>query len=125
MVPMGRQLTLTDTLCAQLGEAAPPITSCDWEIGRLVLAPEHRSDVNALGRCLYLALSHSCAHTQVDNYYASCTHVLGRLYRRFEFKAFARDVPLPGSGKSYTLIRGVPAQIAAALEAKLRSQPTQ
>lgn len=119
MVPMGRQLTLTEALCAQLGDAAPVLSPADWEIGRLVLAPEHRSDVNALGRCLYLALSHSCAHTRVDHFYAACTHVLSRLYRRFEFAAFARDLPLAGTGKTYTLIRGNPAQIARALEGKL------
>ena len=119
MVPMGRQLTLTETLCAQLGDAAPKLDSVDWEIGRLVLAPEHRSDVNALGRCLYLALTYSCAHTRVAHYYAACTHVLSRLYRRFEFLAIAREVPLPGTGKAYTLIRGNPAQIAQALEGKL------
>lgn len=119
MVPMGRQLTLTETLCEQLGDAAPALSPADWEIGRLVLAPEHRSDVNALGRCLYLALNYSCAHTRVDNFYAACTHVLSRLYRRFEFAAFARDVPLAGTEKAYTLIRGNPAQIAQALECKL------
>jgi N-acyl-L-homoserine lactone synthetase len=119
MVPMGRQLTLTETLCGQLGDAAPALSPADWEIGRLVLAPEHRSDVNALGRCLYLALTYSCAHTRVDHYYASCTHVLSRLYRRFEFMAIARDVPLAGTEKVYTLIRGNPSQIAHALEGKL------
>ena len=119
MVPMGRQLTLTESLCTQLGEAAPALSPVDWEIGRLVLAPEHRSDVNALGHCLHLALKYSCAHTRVDHFYAACTHVLSRLYRRFEFMAFARDVPLPGTGKAYTLIRGNPRDIANALEGKL------
>ncbi|WP_233259429.1 N-acetyltransferase [Ramlibacter sp. WS9] len=119
MVPMGHGLTLTEALCAQLGDAAPALSPVDWEIGRLVLAPEHRADVNALGHCLHLALTYSCARTRVDHYYAACTHVLSRLYRRFEFAAFARDVPLAGTGKAYTLIRGKPAQIAQALEGKL------
>lgn len=119
MVPMGHQLTLTETLCAQLGAAAPALSPVDWEIGRLVLAPEHRSDVHALGHCLYLALAYSCAHTRVEHFYAACTHVLSRLYRRFEFAAFARDVPLAGTEKVYTLIRGVPSEIAHALEGKL------
>jgi hypothetical protein len=125
MVPMGRRLTLTETLCDQLADAAPALSTHDWEIGRLVLAPEHRSDVNALGHCLYLALTYSCAHTRVDNYYAACTHVLSRLYRRFEFAAFARDVPLPGTGKSYTLIRGIPAEISQALEVKFAASRPQ
>lgn len=119
MVPMGRQLTLTETLCRQMGDGAPSLSAADWEIGRLVLAPDHRSDVNALRRCLYLALTYSCDHARVDHFYAACTHVLSRLYRRFEFMAIARDVPLAGTDKSYTLIRGNPAQISQALEGKL------
>lgn len=87
----------------------------DWEVGRLVLAPEYRSDVDALRHCLMLALDYACSHTRVDNLYATCTHVLGRLYRRFGFSVFAREVPLPGTGKAYTLIRGSSAQVAAAL----------
>ena len=119
MVPMGHQLTLTETLCREIGDTAPALSHNDWEIGRLVLAPERRSDVHALRRCLYLALTYSCAHTRVDHFYAACTHVLSRLYRRFEFMAFARDVPLAGTGKTYTLIRGIPAQISQTLEGKL------
>lgn len=112
---MGHQLTLTDTLLGQLGPHAPVLEPGDWEVGRLVLAPEHRSDVNALRHCLSLALNYSCSHTRINNLYASCTHILGRLYRRFAFTAFARDVPLPGAEKSYTLIRGSSHQVARAL----------
>lgn len=112
---MGHQLTLTDSLLDQLGSAAPPLEVGDWEVGRLVLAPEHRSDVNALRHCLSLALNYACSHTRINNLYASCTHVLGRLYRRFAFSAFAKDVPLPGADKSYTLIRGDSHAVARAL----------
>jgi hypothetical protein len=112
---MGYQLTLTETLLQQLGPGAPPVTPRDWEVGRLVLAPEHRSDVEALRHCLSLAIAYGCAHTQIGHLYASCTHVLSRLYRRFAFAAFARDVPLPGADKSYTLIRGGAPEVARAL----------
>jgi hypothetical protein len=41
--------------------------------------------------------------------------VLSRLYRRFGFAAFARDVPLPGTGKSYTMISGAAPEVSRAL----------
>jgi hypothetical protein len=112
---MGHQLTLTETLLQQLGPSAPGAVAGDWEVGRLVLAPEHRSDVDALRRCLSLALAYACDHTRVGHLYASCTHVLSRLYRRFAFASFARDVPLPGSEKVYTLIRGSASEVSQAL----------
>lgn len=80
-----------------------------------MLAPEYRSDVDALRHCLMLALDYACAHARVDRLFATCTHVLSRLYRRFGFSVFARDVPLPGTPKVYTLIRGASREIAAAL----------
>jgi predicted GNAT family N-acyltransferase len=115
IVPLGHELTLTEKLLPQLGADAPEFARTDWEVGRLVLAPEHRSDVDALRHCLLLALDYACKHTRVDNLYATCTHVLSRLYRRFGFTAFARDVPLPGTEKTYTLIRGASGVVSAAL----------
>jgi hypothetical protein len=84
-------------------------------VGRLVLAPEYRSDVDALRHCLLLALDYACRHARVDGLFATCTHVLSRLYRRFGFAMFARDVPLPGTEKAYTLIRGASRDVAGAL----------
>ncbi len=112
---MGHELTLTDKLLGQLGSEGPALEPGDWEVGRLVLAPEHRSDINALRHCLSLALDYACTHTRINNLYASCTHVLGRLYRRFAFSAFAKDVALPGLEKSYTLIRGTSHAVSQAL----------
>ncbi|MDB5870960.1 MAG: hypothetical protein JWQ07_402 [Ramlibacter sp.] len=125
IVPLGHQLTLTDTLLQQLGASAPRLVAGDWEVGRLVLAPEHRSDVDALRQCLSLALTYACTHARVANLYASCTHVLSRLYRRFAFTAFARDVPLPGSEKVYTLICGSAPQVSKALSGSAVAVPQQ
>ncbi|MEP6824150.1 MAG: N-acetyltransferase [Ramlibacter sp.] len=115
---MGYQLTLTELLLQQLGHSEPMLGNGNWEVGRLVLAPEFRSDVDALRHCLFLALDYSCNYTQVGNLYASCTHVLSRLYRRFGFQAFARDVPLPGTQKTYALIHGGSRQVLAALSGR-------
>jgi len=112
---MGYGLTLTDTLLEQLGSHAPDLAAGDWEVGRLVLAPEYRSDVNALRYCLHLTLEYIRKHDRVDRLFASCTPVLSRLYRRFAFNALARDVPLSGTSKSYTLISGNSQGVARAL----------
>lgn len=114
-MPLGYQLTLAETLLEQLGEAAPPLAAGDWEVGRLVLAPDYRSDVDALRHCLYLALQYACTHARVDRLFAACTHVLSRLYRRFAFFPIAKDVPLPGTAKLYTLISGCSAEVDRAL----------
>ena len=115
IVPMGYRLTLTESLLTQLDPAAPVPADGDWEVGRLVLAPEYRTDVDALRHCLFLALSYASSHATVRCLHASCTHVLARLYRRFGFQAVARDVPLAGSGKTYTLIQGETPPVLKAL----------
>jgi N-acyl-L-homoserine lactone synthetase len=106
IVPMGYELTLADTLFAQLGEAVPPPGPHAWEVGRLVLAHECRSDVDALRRCLFLSLDYARRQARVETLYAACTHVLGRLYRRFGFSPIASGVQLAGTDKIYTLIQG-------------------
>ena len=119
---MGYGLTLTDTLLEQLGPQAPAVEAGDWEVGRLVLAPEYRSDVNALRHCLHLALDYARTHAPVDRLFAACNPVLSRLYRRFAFTAFAREVPLSGTPKSYTLISGSSQVVARALAGETATQ---
>lgn len=112
---MDRGLTLTEALLGQTGTTEIPAREGGWEVGRLVLAEAYRSDPDALKRCLFLALSYLCAHTPAENLYASCSHVLSRLYRRFGFTAFAKDVLLHGTQKSYTLIHGRAPEVLDAL----------
>jgi len=114
-VPLGYGLTLTEQLLPQARIATPSIHDCEWEVGRLVLAPEYRSDVNALRHCMGLALEYAFNHARVDGLWAACSHPLSRLYRRFGFTPQARDVPLPGTEKVYTLIRGGARDLAVAL----------
>jgi predicted GNAT family N-acyltransferase len=115
VVPMGRGLTLTETLLGQPGSPQVLLGNGSWEVGRLVLAPEYRSDPDALKRCLFLSLSYLCRHTEAQDLFASCSHVLSRLYRRFGFSAFTKDVVLAGTEKSYTLIQGYAPQVLKAL----------
>lgn len=124
IVPLGYQLTLTETLLPHAGGDLPPIGPGDWEVGRLVLAPDYRADVDALRHCLKMALEFGCTVGRVDHLFATCTHVLSRLYRRFGFDVVARDVPLPGTSKIYTLIRGDASAVSAGLSVRA-SAPTQ
>jgi N-acyl-L-homoserine lactone synthetase len=119
VVPMGLGLTLTDTLLAQVPGHTVPGNGGAWEVGRLALAPEYRSDPAALKRCLFLALDYLCGQADATHLYASCSHVLSRLYRRFGFSPFATEVPLAGTEKTYTLIYGnAPAVLRALAPAK-------
>ena len=49
---------------------------------------------------------HLYENTNIQDFFASCTHVLSRLYRRFGFSIIKKDVLLPRTEKNYTLIRG-------------------
>lgn len=112
---MGLGLTLTEALLPQVvGEKAQPLPA-SWEVGRLVLGQEHRADVDALRRCLFLALDYLSRNAHAENLYASCSHVLSRLYRRFGFAALAKEVLLSGTDKSYTLIHGYAVHVLGAL----------
>lgn len=106
IVPIGYGLTLTEALLEHSPGLAHMEAAGCWEVGRLVLAPEYRTDVGTLRHCLFLALCHATRTAQITRLYAACTHVLSRLYRRFGFTAFAREVPLKGTDKIYTMIRG-------------------
>lgn len=115
IVPIGNKLTLVEKLLMQANLFEHTEQAHNWEVGRLVLNPEYRSDVDTLRHCLYLALNYATKNAKIDNLYATCTHVLSRLYRRFGFREFARDVALSGSGRVYTLIRGPSSEVLHAL----------
>jgi predicted GNAT family N-acyltransferase len=120
---MGLGLTLTETLLPEVGDTAPRVAPGDWEVGRLVVAPEYRADVEALRYCLHLALEYTRRETEVQRLFATCTHVLSRLYRRFAFTSFARDVPLRGTSKTYTMISGAFDDVGSALAGQPAAAP--
>lgn len=76
-----------------------------WEVGRLVLAPQYRSGPEALKRCLFLALLYLVRNTNIENLFATCSPVLGRLYRRFGFSVLVKNA-CEGAGETYSLIHG-------------------
>jgi hypothetical protein len=84
-----------------------------WEVGRLVLAPEDRSGAEALNRCLLLTFLYLIESTNIENGFAMCNPVLGRLYRRFGFSMLLKQA-WEGPTGSFSLIHGsVPAVLRA------------
>lgn len=121
-VPMTYELTLTETL--QKGvDIDPSLLEDSWEIGRLVLDPAFRHGQDLLKKCSLLALGFICENANARNFHASCSHVLSRLYRRFGFTALARDVPLAGTEKTYTLIHAALADVSRALTGSEAARP--
>lgn len=116
-VPIGYGLTLTENLMKTI--AREGLDRCDqgWEMGRLVLAPSFRGEIDVLRHCLYQALSHLNNQAEVGQLFAACTPVLARLYRRFGFGVLERDVALAGTTKTYSLIAGPFSTVLQALSA--------
>jgi hypothetical protein len=76
-----------------------------WEVGRLVLAPQYRSGPESLKRCLFLALIYLVRNTDIANLFATCSPILGRLYRRFGFSVLVKNA-CEGNAETYSLIHG-------------------
>ncbi len=113
---MRYNLTLTEQLLRPLVSSDETHWQHSWEVGRLVLAQEYRSGQDLLKRCLFLTLHHLCKNAEVNHLYASCSHVLSRLYRRFGFTVVEKNVLLQETEKTYTLIHGHPPLVLAALK---------
>jgi hypothetical protein len=108
-------LTLAEKLLRQVIPEPGGMLDDSWEMGRLVISPEFRSGQEALRRCLLLSLSFLHDRAPVANLHATCTAALARLYRRTGFDVVARDVPLLGTPKTYTLIHGPFSRVMASL----------
>lgn len=119
---MGRGLAPCEELVARAG--LPPEMHTDgWEVGRLVVAPEYRSNAEVLKTCLMLTFIDFLEVTKRANAYATCTPVLGRLYRRFGFQVVAREAVLK-DGEPYSLIHGTVESVRQAILAA-RAEPQQ
>jgi hypothetical protein len=114
-VPIGHGLTLVEKLRSHLGMPSGDSYLGGWEMGRLVISPEYRGGPESLKGFLYLSLSFLNRISPVGNLHAACTPALARLYRRFGLAMIARDVPLPGTDKTYTLIHGAYERVISAL----------
>lgn len=112
-VPMGLGLAPCEALLGRQPELSMDDYEDSWEVGRLVLAPRYRSAPEALKRCLFLTFMCLAKETSSMNFFASCTPLLSRLYRRFGFSVLVKDA-CSGPSDSYSLIHGrMPAVLMA------------
>jgi hypothetical protein len=105
-VPLGHGLTLLEELREQAGIDPGGTYHNGWEMGRLIISPSYRGGRDSLRAFLYLSLTFLEQLRPVDHLHATCTPALARLYRAFGFENVARDVPLLGTDKTYTVIHG-------------------
>jgi hypothetical protein len=79
-----------------------------------VLAPEYRSNAEILKTCLLLTFMQFLDVTERANAFATCTPVLGRLYRRFGFTVVQKDA-CRIDGEPYSLIHGTVESVREAI----------
>ena len=111
---MGIGLSPCEAILRRLPDFSIDEHENSWEVGRLVLAPQYRSEPEALKRCLFLTFMSLARDTSSMNFFASCTPLLSRLYRRFGFSVLARDA-CSGPSDSYWVIHGNMAGVLHAL----------
>jgi len=118
-IPGGHGLTLTERWWADLAAGSELLEPNNWEVGRLVMAPEHRRG-DLLPRCMAMSMMELLEHVDVEHFHASCHLLMARLYRRFGFTTHARKLT-PG-GKEAALIHGRVAEVARALKVPLQQE---
>lgn len=114
-LPMNEGVAPCDQLVRRY-DVAEELLSSSWEVGRLVLAPQYRSNPDSLKRFLLLTLMDLLEEAPVDNLFASCTPVLSRLYRRFGFSVLVKEACQDAQG-TYSLIHGHVPDVLRALAA--------
>lgn len=116
-IPGGHGVTLTERWWAELAMGTEVLEPNNWEVGRLVMAPEHRR-ADLLPRCMAMSLIELLDHVEVEHFHASCHLLMARLYRRFGFTTHARK--FTPSGEEAALIHGRVADVARALKVPLQ-----
>lgn len=110
-IPSGQGLTLTERFWSDLVRDPAILGPDSWEVGRLVMAPEHRR-ADLLTPLLRLALKELALHQEVVHMHGSCLMRMTRLYRRFGFQIHALrqhagldialvDAPLAASARAF------------------------
>jgi predicted GNAT family N-acyltransferase len=105
LIPIGQGLAPCESIVARHPELPAELFDGGWEVGRLVLDPEFRSQPDVLKNCFFLTLMRFIEETPVANFFATCNPLLSRLYRRFGFSVLVKDA-CQREGESYSLIHG-------------------
>lgn len=116
LVPLGFGLAPCEAIVARHPQLPPEILEGGWEVGRLVLDPEFRSQPDILKNCFCLTLMRFIEETPTANFLATCNPLLSRLYRRFGFSVIIKDACESG-GETYSLIHGNVASVRMAVAA--------
>ena len=87
-IPSGHGLTLTERFWSDLVTNPAILGRNSWEVGRLVMAPEHRR-ADLLTPLLRLSLMELMRREPVEHMHGSCVMRMTRLYRRFGFQIHA------------------------------------
>ena len=114
LIPMDRGLAPCEAILERQSLLPASYYEASWEVGRLVLAPQYRSSPEALKRCLFLTLLYLVRTKDIQNLFATCNPVLGRLYRRFGFPGMMKDA-CEGTAEPFSLIHGVVPTVLRAL----------
>ena len=114
LIPMDRGLAPCEAVLQRQSLLPGHYYQGSWEVGRLVLAPQYRAGPEALKRCLFLALQYLVRNTDIENLFATCNPVLGRLYRRFGFSVLVKGA-CEGADETYSLIHGTVPTVLRAL----------
>lgn len=114
-IPTGHGVTLTERFWPDLITEPEILDVASWEVGRLVMAPEHRR-ADLLPQCMASSLVELLGQVDVRHMHASCLMAMTRLYRRFGFTVHAQRSK---AGKDCALIHGSVARVAAALKVQM------
>ena len=110
LVPMMHGITLTEKILKDYNNK-----NDGWEIGRLVLDKDNRGQ-KILVKCLCLTAKWLIDNSDVQYIFASCSHVMSRIYRRFGFKVIGNDLSMENSSKKYNGIFGHLPEVLKILE---------
>lgn len=113
LVPCGLGVTLAEKTWCDVTQVKEGFGARSWEVGRLIVAPEHRSE-ELLRQCLSLALRELISRANdAEHLHASCSPLMARLYRRMGFRT--EKVIQGDNGLQHALVHARVLDVARAL----------
>jgi hypothetical protein len=111
-IPSGHGVTLAERLWGHVTAGTEIVGANSWEVGRLVMAPEHRrGDLFPL--CMALLMTEFVELEKVEHFHGTCAARMTRLYRRMGFGVVGTTTST--SGKESALIHARVQDVARAL----------
>lgn len=118
-IPTGHGVTLTERWWGGYVTERALLGNQSWEVGRLVMAPEHRQE-GLLPQCMTMAFVQLMELADVEHMHATCHMAMTRLYRRFGFGIHAKRIH---GDKDCALIHGRVADVARCLKVPVYAAP--